>query len=158
MKLRPVRIITALTFGLALTLLSPGYAPGQPSNDIQAKAAQLEKDLEASNSQIATLGQQVADAQKRVDEAESKIADADARIKVAQDEIERLKSLINGRAASIYKVAGASGPFDAMNAQDAKDLTARSKYTDVAASHDDALINQLASAKQDLAVQTDEEI
>jgi peptidoglycan DL-endopeptidase CwlO len=156
MKLRPVRILTPFVFGLALTLLSPGYAPGQPSNDIQAKAAQLEKDLEASNAKVASLGQQLNAAQSRVDDAEAKVADLDARMKPTKDEIARLKSLLNERAASIYKVAGAQGPLDAVNAQDAKDLSTRSKYTDVAASHDDALIDQLNAAKADLAAQRDE--
>ena len=138
MNFRPARIITAVAFALALALLSPSYARGQPSDDIQAKAAQLEKDLNATNAQVATLGQQLTAAQARVDEADAKIADAEARMKVGQDDIARLKGLINERAASIYKVAGATGPFDAFNAKDAKDVTARSKYSDLAAQHDNA--------------------
>lgn len=156
MKLRPVRIVAALACGLALTLLSPGSAQGQPSNDIRARAAQLERDLEATNQQVATLGQQLTEAQTRVDDAAAKVADADARVKIAQDEITRIKTLINERAASIYKIAGATGPFDALNAKDANDLTTRSKYGDLAASHDNALINELAAARQDLAAQRDQ--
>jgi peptidoglycan DL-endopeptidase CwlO len=140
MKLRLVRIVTTLAFGIVLALLIPGYALAQPSNDIQARAAKLEKDLEASNQTVAHLGPQLTAAQTRVDEAE-------ARVNVAQDEISRIKSMINGRAASIYKVAGASSPFDALNAEDAQDLAARSKYSDVAAGHDDELIDELAAQK-----------
>jgi cell wall-associated NlpC family hydrolase len=149
MKRRLVRIVAALTFGLALTLLTPGYAPGQPSNDIQARAAQLERDLNARNEEVAELGQQLTDAQKKVDEAE-------ARIKVAQDEISRIRSLLNGRAASIYKVAGNQGPIDALNAEDANDVTARAKYSDLAAKTDNELIAELAVAKQALAAQKEE--
>jgi peptidoglycan DL-endopeptidase CwlO len=143
MKLRPTRIVAVLTFGLALTLLFPGYATGQPTTDIRAKAAQLEKDLNASNQQVAALGQQLQAAQAKVDEA-------DARVKVAQDGINRIKSIINGRAASIYKLAGAAGPFDALNAQDAQDLTTRSKYTDLANSSDESLVQQLAASRAEL--------
>jgi peptidoglycan DL-endopeptidase CwlO len=143
MHLRLLRIVTVLTFGAALTLLFPGYAAGQPSNDIRAKAAQLEKDLQASNEKVAALGEQLQTAQAKVDEAE-------ARVKVAQDEISRIKSMINERAASIYKVAGAAGPFDALNARDAQDLTARSKYSDLAASNDQELINKLAAQRAEL--------
>jgi cell wall-associated NlpC family hydrolase len=149
MKLRLVRIVSALTFGLALTLLSPGYAPGQPSNDIHARAAQLERDLDARNEKVAELGQRLAEAQMKVDEAE-------ARVKVAQDEIGRIRSLLNGRAASIYKVAGNQGPLDALNAEDAKDVTARAKYTDLAAKTDNELIAELAVAKHALAAQKEE--
>ncbi|HEV8207286.1 MAG TPA: NlpC/P60 family protein [Acidimicrobiia bacterium] len=143
MKFRPTRILAVLTFGLALTLLFPGYATGQPTTDIRAKAAQLEKDLNASNQQVAALGQQLQAAQAKVDEA-------DARVKVAQDGINRIKSMINGRAASIYKLAGAAGPFDALNAQDAEDLTTRSKYTDLANSSDESLVEQLAASRAEL--------
>jgi len=143
MTFRPIRILAVLTFGLALTLLFPGYATGQPTTDIRAKAAQLEKDLNASNQQVAALGQQLQAAQAKVDEA-------DARVRVAQDGINRIKSMINGRAASIYKLAGAAGPFDALNAQDAQDLTTRSKYTDLANSSDESLVDQLAASRAEL--------
>jgi peptidoglycan DL-endopeptidase CwlO len=156
MHLRPVRIVTALTFGLALTLLSPGYAPGQPSNDIGAKAAKLEKDLEASNGRVASLGQQLDEAQKRVDDAEARVADAEARMKPAKDEIARVKSLINERAASIYKVAGAQGPLDAINTEDTSEAAARSHYGDLAAGRDDTLVDQLNAAKQGVQAQRDE--
>jgi cell wall-associated NlpC family hydrolase len=143
MTFRPTRILAVLTFGLALTLLFPGYATGQPTTDIRAKAAQIEKDLNASNQQVAALGQQLEGAQAKVDEA-------DARVKVAQDGISRIKSIINGRAASIYKLAGAAGPFDALNAQDAQDITTRSKYTDLANSSDESLVQQLAASRAEL--------
>jgi cell wall-associated NlpC family hydrolase len=149
MKLRLVRIISVLTLGLALTLLTPGYAPGQPSDDIQARAAQLERDLNARNEQVAELGQELVQAQKKVDEA-------DARVKVAQDEIGRIRSLLNGRAASIYKVAGNQGPFGALNAEDANDVMARTKYTDLAAKTDNELVAELAVAKQALAAQKEQ--
>jgi peptidoglycan DL-endopeptidase CwlO len=150
MKLRPVRILTALMLGLVLTLLLPGYAPAQPTNDIQAKAAKLEKDLQAANAKVAELGKQLTVAQRKVDEAQAVVAAADARVQVAQTEIDRIKSLLHGRAASIYKVAGQAGPVDALNAEDEKDLSARSKYSDVAADHDNALIDEFADAKKTL--------
>jgi cell wall-associated NlpC family hydrolase len=143
MKLRSIRILAMLTFGLALTLLFPGYASGQPTTDIRAKAAQLERDLNAANQQVAALGQQLQT-------AEAKVAEADARIQLIQDEINRIKLMINGRAASFYKFAGAAGPFDALNAQDANDLSARSKYGDVVAGNDDTLVQQLAAQRAEL--------
>jgi cell wall-associated NlpC family hydrolase len=143
MTFRPTRILAALMFGLALTLLLPGYATAQPTTDIHAKAAQLEKDLNAANQKVEALGEQLQAAQAKVDQAE-------ARVNVAQDGINRIKSMINGRAASIYKRAGAAGPFDALNAQDAQDLTTRSKYTDLANSNDQSLVEELAATRAEL--------
>ncbi|HEY4396686.1 MAG TPA: NlpC/P60 family protein [Acidimicrobiia bacterium] len=142
MKLRPTRILAALTFGLALTLLLPGYAGGQPTTDIHAKAAQLEKDLNTANQKVETLGVQLQAAQAKVDEAET-------RVKVAQDGMNRIKSIINERAATIYKRAGTAGPFDALNAQDAQDLTTRSKYTDLANGNDQSLVQELAAQRSE---------
>jgi peptidoglycan DL-endopeptidase CwlO len=143
MQLRPIRIVTCLILGAALTLLFPGYATAQPSNDIRAKAAQIERDLNASNQKVAGLG-------RELQAAEGKVAEAEARVNVVHDEISRIKSMINGRAASFYKFAGAAGPFDALNAQDATDLSARSKYGDVAAGNDDNLVQQLAAQRAEL--------
>jgi peptidoglycan DL-endopeptidase CwlO len=156
MKLRLVRIMTALAVALVLLALTPAYAPGQPNNDIQARAAKLERDLDVSNQRVATLGRELNTAQKRVDGAEATIAEADARMQPAKAEITRIKGLLNERAAAIYKVAGVSGPLDAINADDADDVTARSKYSDVAASHDESLINELKAAQRDLQALRDE--
>lgn len=143
MKTRHIRIISVLVLGLALTLLFPGYAIGQPTQDIQAKAAQIQRDLNAANDKVAALVPQVQ-------AAEAKLADANARVQAVQDSINGIKTLINGRAAAFYKAAGAVGPFDALNAQDANDLSARSKYGDVAAGHDDDLVRQLAGQRTEL--------
>jgi cell wall-associated NlpC family hydrolase len=143
MKVRHIRIISVLVLGLGLTLLFPGYATGQPTQDIQAKAAQIERDLNAANEKVAALGSQLQD-------AEAKLADANARVQAVQDNINAIKALINGRAAAFYKFAGAAGPFDALNAQDATDLSARSKYGDVAAGNDDNLVRQLGAQRAEL--------
>ena len=143
MKTRHIRIISVLVLGLALTLLFPGYATGQPTQDIQAKAAQIERDLNAANDKVAGLIPQLQT-------AEAKLADANARVQAVQDNINGIKTSINGRAAAFYKFAGAAGPFDALNAQDANDLSARSKYGDVAAGHDDDLVRQLADQRAEL--------
>ena len=143
MKTRHIRIISVLVLGLALTLLFPEYATGQPTQDIQAKAAQIERDLNAANEKVASLI-------PPLQAAEAKLADANARVQAVQDNINSIKGLINGRAAAFYKAAGAVGPFDALNAQDANDLSARSKYGDVAAGHDDDLVRQLAAQRAEL--------
>src|SRR6266536_970354 len=126
MILRPARILTAVTFGLALTLLFPGYGDAQPSNDIQAKAAQLEKDLDASNSQVATLGQQLAEAQKRVDDAEAKIPDDELinQLAVAKSDLSAEKDAASKAraeaAAERDSVASAKADADAAAASQQK--------------------------------------
>ncbi|HKA94029.1 MAG TPA: NlpC/P60 family protein [Acidimicrobiia bacterium] len=143
MKTRRTRIVSVLVLGLALTLLVPGYASGQPTQDIQAKAAQIERDLNAANDRVVALIPQLQ-------AAEAQLADANTRVSSVQDNINSIKLLLNGRAAAFYKFAGAAGPFDALNAEDATDLSARSKYGDVAAGNDDSLVRQLAAQRTEL--------
>jgi multidrug resistance efflux pump len=92
MRLRHVRIVIAVAFGLMLTLLTAGYAAAQPNDDIQARAAELERDLAASNEWVGALGEQLAQAQQRVDAAEAKVAEAEARVKIT-----RTRSLVSSR-------------------------------------------------------------
>src|SRR5262245_65558133 len=124
MKTGRTRIVSVLVLGLALTLLVPGYASGQPTQDIQAKAAQIERDLNAANDRVVALIPQLQ-------AAEAKLADANTRISSVQDNINSIKLLLNGRAAAFYKFAGAAGPFDALNEEDATGLSAGLKYGEV---------------------------
>ncbi len=139
--------------GLAVTLAAPAFAPAAPIGDLQAKKAAVEAELEAHGAKVAALGEQLNAAQIQLDEAKDKIADADARTQAAELETQRLKTLLNARAAEIYKSAGANGPFDAINTSDANDLTAHKKYSQLASGRDDAIIDALADAKDELAEQ-----
>ena len=143
MTLRPTRILAALTFGLALTLLLPGSRrpthhrhprEGRPARKGSERRQPEGRDARGT---APSRGRRRSTRPRR-------------SVNVAQDGINRIKSMINGRAASIYKRAGAAGPFDALNAQDAQDLTTRSKYTDVANSNDQSLVAELAATRAEL--------
>lgn len=139
--------------GLTITLAAPAFAPAAPVDDLKAKAAAIENELEANGAKIAALGEQLNAAQIKVNGAEEKIADADARTAAAEAETARLKGLLNQRAADIYKSAGGSGPFDAINADSTNEITAQRKYSELASSRDDAIVDELAQAKEELARQ-----
>jgi cell wall-associated NlpC family hydrolase len=158
-NLRPVRRIAILTLGLAVPLVVPvgvAGAPAAPIGDLEARAAQLESDLNAANSQVAAVGEQLAAAQDEVDAADARIADAGQRIEAGEARVRELKALLAQRAAAIYRTAGTSSPLEAINAQDATDAGMREKYNDAASAKDDELVDQLGAARQDLERQRDE--
>lgn len=153
MKLRPARIVTAVTFSvLGVSLLFPNYAPGDPIGDLKAKAKALEDQIESNGTKVAALGEQINAVQIKVSDADAKIADADARTREAEAKTARLRNLIKDRAAAIYRNAGTNGPFAAFEAQDATEATARVKYSSAATSQDNQLIDELGAAKEDLGV------
>ena len=137
--------------GLAATLAAPPIAGSAPVEDLQAQAKAVQGQIDANGAKIAALGEQLNAAQIKVGEADDKIADADARAKAAEDQTNRLRLILSQRAADLYKAAGGSGPFDSIDTGDTNELASQRKYSEIASGKDDAIIGQLAEAKQDLA-------
>jgi peptidoglycan DL-endopeptidase CwlO len=146
---RLARLLPIVVVGAAVPLLVPVAAPAQV-DDLRAQAEALNADLEKIGNEIATLGEQLDAAQGRLDRAEGTIADAQERIAASEEHIRQLKLLIAQRAAAAYRTAGSDSPFEMIDAEDANDAGARSKYTDTAAAKDEALVDDLDAAKQDL--------
>ncbi|MDQ6852456.1 MAG: hypothetical protein M3046_02005 [Actinomycetota bacterium] len=133
MKIRPIRIATAVVFAVALSLLFPNYAPGAPDDNLAEKARDLENQIEVNGTKASALDEQANVIQIQLD--------------AAQAQTKHLRSVIKERAASIYKVAGARGPLDAINAKDANDVMARTKYTDAATKYDDSLLHRISRTR-----------
>jgi cell wall-associated NlpC family hydrolase len=149
-KFRPIRLVPVLLVGLAAPLLVPTPSAGQPIDDLRAQAAQLEKDLQASNGNVAAVAEQLSAAEHRLSQAEATISAAQERIDAAQARIGELRVLIADRAAAIYRTAITGDPLEAMNSEEPSDAVARSKYTDAATAKDNALVDELSAAKDDL--------
>jgi len=148
-NLRLARLLPILVVGAITPLLVPTPSPAQV-DDLRARAEALNADLEKIGSEIAELGEQLDAAQGRLDRAEATITGAEQRIEAAEVRIRELKLLIAERAAAAYRTAGSDDPLNVINSDNANDAGARSKYTDSAAARDDALVDDLDAAKQDL--------
>jgi len=149
-NLRPGRFLPLLLVGLAAPLLVPAPAPGQPIDDLRAQADELTTQIEENGAHVAALSEQLNAAQIRLDEAQGKITDAQQQIGAAEARIDELRVLIAERAAAIYRTAITNDPLQAVNDEETSDAAARSKYTDAATAKDDALVDELAAAKEDL--------
>jgi len=155
-NLRPTRWIRLMVAALAVattgTLLAP-VAGGAPVDDKRAKAQELEGELASAESESAAIGEQLNAATIELAEAQEAIEGAQTKIAAAQAEADRLKALVNDRAAAAYKHAGGGNAFADLDVNNANEFEARSKYSAAATSKDDELIDQLSRAQEELAVQ-----
>ncbi len=139
-------ILVSLALTAALTTAGAGAAP---IDDLRARAQELESQLEENGVKVAALGEQINAAQLALDQAQAEIEDAQARIAVAKAEMARLRDLIRGRAAVMYRKGGGSAP--ALDAASATDVNRRTQYGEAAARSDDKLIIDLAAARAGLS-------
>jgi cell wall-associated NlpC family hydrolase len=144
---RPFGFIVAVF--VAGGLLLPAGAGAQNIGDLRAEATRLEAELSANADQLALLNEKINGVQLRLDEANAVIADAQARIATAKAEADRLKDILERRAADVYRGASSSGD-DALFQADAKTLASREKYAAAASAQDDAIVDRLGVAREDL--------
>jgi cell wall-associated NlpC family hydrolase len=128
-------------------------AQGSPLSDKQAQARALEASIQANDSKMVALSEQLNGARIRLEKAQSGIAESERRTAEAQAATDNIHRQLNARAAEIYKGAGSSNPLDAVNVKNVTELGARSKYASAAADKDDSLLDKLVRAREILAAQ-----
>jgi len=121
----------------------------------EREAAQLQDQIEATDLEIGAIAEKLHSAEARRDIAQAEALDAEARIQASKAEVARIRDLVEQNLASLYRrsVAGTSGAFDLGNTND---LLRRGQYAKAQASRDDELLQQLASAQQDLSIRRDD--
>lgn len=140
---------------MAGATISVGLAPtadAQSIDEMQAQAAAIQDQIEATDLQISALSQDLAGAEARREAAVQVVADAEAQIEAAKAEIKRIKKLIRQTAASLYRNSMTGNTIDDFDMDSVEDLNRRSRYSEVMADRDDKLLEQLDAAQQDLAL------
>ena len=125
-------------------------ASAAPIDDKRAQAQAIQDQIEANGERIGALGEAYNAAQLRVVEAERAAADAQARIDATRREVERIRFLVDERAASVYRRALAGRSLDDFDVGDSRHLVSRRKYAAAQADRDDSLLDQLDQARADL--------
>jgi cell wall-associated NlpC family hydrolase len=147
-KLVPLALVI-VTMG---ALLAPAVATADPIGDKQAEAAQLEAQISTNAEKLSTLNEQINSAQNQLAEANAGIAAADAMVAAAQAKTKELRSEVARRAAAVYTQSGSTGGVEELDSQNAQELSTRQKYSSLAAQRDKQIVNELARAKEQLAV------
>jgi cell wall-associated NlpC family hydrolase len=153
MNRRAFRLVPlALVIATMGALLAPAVATADPISDKQAEAAQLEAQINTNAEKLSTLNEQINSAQNQLAEANAAIAAADAMVAAAQAKTKELRSEVARRAAAVYTQSGSTGGVEELDSQNAQDLSTRQKYSSLAAQRDKQIVNELARAKEQLAV------
>jgi cell wall-associated NlpC family hydrolase len=143
-------LISLVTWGASVTARVAGATP---IDDKRAQAAAIQSEIDANGERISALAEQFNAAQLKLDEAEQAIADAEARLQAARAEVERIKRLVELRAASVYRRVLQGQSLDGFDFSDARNLLTRQHYATTQARRDASLLDQLASAQDDLSLE-----
>jgi len=159
MNRRAFRLVPlAIVIGIMATIVTPGVVVADPISDKQAEAAQLDAQINANAQKLGALDEQINSARNDLADANAKIATADAMVAAAQAKTKELRAEVARRAAAVYAQSGSSSGVEALDAQNAQDLSTRQKYSSLAAERDNQIVSQLAKAKEQLiAVKADAE-
>jgi cell wall-associated NlpC family hydrolase len=153
MNRRAFRLVPfALVIATMGALLAPTVAYADPIADKQAEAAQLEAQISSNAEKLSGLNEQINSARNALAEANAAIATADSLVTAAQAKTKELRSEVARRAAAVYTQSGSTGGVEELDSQNAQELSTRQKYSSLAAQRDQQIVNQLARAKEQLAV------
>jgi peptidoglycan DL-endopeptidase CwlO len=153
MNRRAFRLVpVALVLVTVGALLAPAAATADPIADKQAEAAQLEAQISSNAEKLSTLNEQINSAQNQLAEANAAIKAADDLVAAAQEKTKELRSEVARRAAAVYTQSGSTGGVEELDSANAQDLSTKQKYSSLAAQRDQQIVNQLARAKEQLAV------
>ena len=147
--------LVALACLSATVAVGSSFSPAgaDPIGDKRAQAAALQDQIEATNLQIDSLGEQYNAAQLALDQAEAQLAQIEAQITTTKAEIAQLKAIVEDRAAAVYRQARSGQSLDEIDYSDAQKMLSRKQYASAQAQHDDAVLNQLDNARKDLGKQ-----
>ncbi len=141
------------TIGLSLAA-GPWQAAGAtPIDDARAKAAAIQSQIEANGHQLDALGERYDGAVLALQSAEQAVADSSARIAATRAEVRKTRSLVDERAASVYRSAVSGASLDLLDFDNAQRLLTRNRYAAAQASRDDALLGHLTDVQEQLSAQ-----
>jgi cell wall-associated NlpC family hydrolase len=151
-RLRRRLVGVALVSACFAAVMAPSLAQAQSTNKKQ-QAAELQDQIEASDVQLSALAEKLHLAEARRDEAHQSVVAAEAQIEEAKAEVARITELVRENLASLYRRNVAGGSLAEIDFSDTADLLKRNEYAEAQNSRDDALLEKLDAAQDDLAAE-----
>src|SRR5690349_20721221 len=108
--------------------LGTGAAHASPIDDMQAKAKALQDQIDQNGDKISALAEQYNGAQLKLQTAQQAVTDAEVRIEATKAETARLQTLVQQRAASVYKQAISGSGFGQYDLSNKSRIEVRNKY------------------------------
>lgn len=130
-----LRVVTALATCSIAVFGTIGAVGATPSNGQATGAPDLE-----------VLSERYNAAQYRVERAGAVLAGTESRIRVAETQANRIRALVRGRAAALYRGAAGGGAIAAFDAATVDDLGRRTEYVVAVARPDHVLLQGLSAS------------
>ncbi|MEX2255168.1 MAG: NlpC/P60 family protein [Acidimicrobiia bacterium] len=150
-----VVIAAALVVG-AISVVGAPLAGAQGTGDKRKQAEELQNQIEASDVELSSLAEKLHDAESRRDTAQVTVKDAQAQIAAAEAEVERILGLVQQNLASLYRRTLRGSSVNEIDFGSATDLLKRAQYSQAQNDRDDALLDELAAAQDDLEADRDD--
>lgn len=158
-RVRPSRLRIA-TAAVAAALAALGGiaaatppATAAPADDLaarRAEAARLQAEIARNGTRISQLDEGYNEARLEIADLEAELADVDRQLTASGDRARRLAEQVARRAAHLYMGAGTGSSLPTLDLDDVRDLGSRAKYGAAAAARDQALLEELDAAREDL--------
>lgn len=146
--MNPRRSVFLLGTACAVVLALALPAAAAPVDDKRAQAARIQAQIDANGEKVSAAAEAYNGAIYKLEQAETEIANAQARVAANEAETDRLRALVNDRAATVYKQAVAGGA--SVDARGYSDQLAASKYAASATGHDEEIVDRLADSTETL--------
>jgi cell wall-associated NlpC family hydrolase len=145
-------VLLALVVATLGAVVAPGVAIADPIGDKRAEATELDAQINSNAQKLGALNEQINSAENDLAKANTDIQQADALVTVTEAKTKELHAEVAQRAATVYTQSGTNGGVEDLDSQNAQDLSSKQKYSSVAAQRDDQIINNLAKAKERVAL------
>ncbi|MEO6468349.1 MAG: C40 family peptidase [Acidimicrobiia bacterium] len=139
----------ALVAGLGMGVMSPA-ANATPTDDLLTRAAALQRELTANETNIETLAEQYNGAIVRRDFAVRQMLQGQLAITDLKQRRGGLGSSVRAHLARLYRESGRGGRLSGLESSNRDDARRRSAYSNVVTRRDDAMIGRLQRVESQL--------
>jgi len=146
-----VRACLALAVLVGTTSATVGTGSAGPIEDKRAQAAHIAAQLDAGAAQVTQLSQQAGRAKDQLGATEAALAQANAEAAAADAHLHQTQTRLADQAVDAYVHGGSASLLASLTKSDGSDLGVRKQYASLAAGQDQQAIDDMRSARQDLA-------
>lgn len=137
--------------GIAIAVVSP-TASATPTDDLLTRAAALQRDLTANETNIETLSEQYNGAIIRHDFAVRQVLQGQLAITDFKQRRDGLGASVRQHLVRLYQESGRGGRLSGLESSTRDDARRRGAYSDVVARRDDAMIARFQRVESQLAL------
>jgi len=150
-----LRKVPAIAASLALTVTAVGAAPvsADPVADKRAEAAQIAQQLDEQGQRMSILSEELDQARLHAEEVAGKARAAEERLRDTDRRVSQARSRLKGHAVASYVKGGDLPAVQAMVGGSSDDLAVRTTYVKEVAGRQQAALEDLRAAREDLQVE-----